>query len=137
MHRAREILFFILLIIFVQFLRSCESEPYKGLRQIESIWVRVDSIHTPSGIKSGVAFPVEFFGPAVNNACCKDCGYVGGATNKNEYLIKVYGNFDLQGKNCSGVMDCSLIWSFPEPGIYYLKIMQPDSSYLVKQINVN
>jgi hypothetical protein len=139
MHASRKIFVLILFITFCQFFKSCESGSYRGLYETEweSVWAKVDSIHIPSEIKSTIPFAMEFFGTIGNNGCCRDCGYIVGSPNNNDFILKIYGNYKLQDKNCSGMMDCSIKMAFPSPGIYTLKIKQPDSTFLVKQITVN
>jgi hypothetical protein len=139
MHAARTILLLILLTSLCQFFRSCESEPYRGLSEHESVWVKIDSIHIPSEIKSRVAYAIECFGTIVNNGCLHDhdCGYIATSGGNNTVIYSVYAHFDFQDRNCTNMMDCSIKMAFPAPGIYNLKIMQPDSTFLVTQITVN
>lgn len=136
MHVTRTMLLLILLITICQVFRSCESGHYKGTAEFESVWVKVDSIHIPSEIKSTIPFAIEFFGTLGNNGC-----YHSGAnirtSSSNDIILKIYGNFYLQAKNCTSMMDYRTVMAIAPAGIYNLKIKQPDNTYLVRQITVN
>jgi hypothetical protein len=127
----------ILTIIFISYiLFSCDSGPYR----LDAYLIKVDSIHLPASINSNTPFDIEFFGTIAGDGCHCFGEFTQSMTN-NDIIVEAWGNYiDYSGK-CPTVMvyltGHKLTMTIPSPGVYNIKIKQPDKTYLTRQITVN
>ena len=128
------LLFLLLSYTAVQFL-SCNKED----GDYDTFTIKVDSIQTPVNIHSGEPFDIKFYGVIGTNGCYEFDRFKTFVSNdiiKIEVIGKKAKNVDvcpafmvyLDGKILTQTIDI--------PGYYYIKIKQPDGSYLKKQILV-
>jgi hypothetical protein len=125
-----------ILIILLITCYSCTEPIQKEYSNLESVWVKVDSLHVPTETKSRTQFNIEFFANLGYNRCYHLGGMIMTGSGNNIF-IKVYGSFDYQSYKCSNLMVFRSHMALDPPGIYNLIIKQPDSTFLVRQIIVN
>ena len=130
---------FIKLLIVVTFfyvLYSCKGGPY----QVKDFLIKVDSIQVPNAVASNTPFEIAFFGTVGVNGCFHFEAFRQNFNN-NDIYIEAWGSLDYQATVCPTVMvyleGRKLSLTIPAPGIYNLKIKQPDANPLIKQITVN
>lgn len=115
---------------------SCRGGPY----QVKEFVIKVDSIHLPGVVTSNTPFDIAFFGTVGNNGCFRFEAFRQ-SFNKNDIYIEAWGSLDYQATVCPTVMvyleGRKLTMTIPAPGIYSLKIKQPDANPLIKYITVN
>jgi hypothetical protein len=84
-------------------------------------------------------FDIDFFGTIGANGCYS-FGSFKRSQVKNDIIIETWGKYDKKAVVCPTVMvyltGHKETLSIPDPGIYNIKIRQPDNTYLVKQINI-
>ncbi len=126
---------FLPLITLVCFLLSCHGGPYK----VESFLIKVDSIHVPIALISNTPFDIDFFGTIGTDGCHSFVGF-NHTLNNQEIMIEAMGSYDYQADLCPTVMvylnGHKLNMTVPIPGIYIIKIKQPDNTSLLKEITV-
>ena len=127
---------FSIIITICLIVTSCLSDSYTHTEYL----VLVDSIHAPAIVTANVPFDIEFFGTIGTNGCCNFNGF-----NQNisdtDVSIRVSAVYDDKAKSCPTVMvyldGRKFNTSIPNRGTYIIKIIQPNSSTLDKQITVN
>jgi hypothetical protein len=122
--------------LFCCILFSCNGGPY----QVKEFLIKVDSIHVPNVVSSNTPFDIAFFGTVGDNGCFRFEAFRQNFNN-NDIYIEAWGSLDYQATVCPAVMvyldGRKLSLTIPEPGIYNLKLGQPDANPLIKQITVN
>jgi hypothetical protein len=129
-----------LLILFVFFLTSGLFSCHSGPAEVEFFLVKVDSINVPNEIVSNTPFEIDFVGTVGTNGC-NQFELFKNSINGNDILIEAWGSVNVSAGKCPAVMvyltGHKLSVTVPAPGDYTIKIKQPDSNILTKQIKVN
>jgi hypothetical protein len=133
MHSIKTI-FFLLLVAFCRILQSCSSK--SSVTNESTVMLKIDSVNVPATIKTNIPFQIEFFSTSGNNGCYFSGGSTF-ATHDNDLIFRIYGIFSSQTKSCPDIIGYSYNMNLSLPGLYNIKIKQPDSTFLVKQITVN
>jgi len=124
----------ILPLIICQFLGSCKSGP-AGNDEI-TVMLKIDSIRVPSAIKTTTPFQIKFFSTPGSNGCYNS-GASSYASHDYDLIFRIYGIFGSQTGSCPTTIDYSYYLNLSLPGVYNIRVKQPDSTFLVKQITVN
>jgi hypothetical protein len=130
-------IFLSIMVITICFIiNSCLGESYIH----EEFLIKVDSIHVTDTAASNVPFDIEFFGTIGLDGCYYFTRYYQ-TSNNNDIIIEAWGSYDNKDRKCPAVKVTldghTYNTTIPHPGIYNIKVTQPDYSYLVKQITVN
>jgi hypothetical protein len=124
------------LTVIFYFLFACNGSPYK----VKQFMIQVDSIHVPSVVHANTPFEIAFFGTVGTSGCFSFETFTQ-SFNNNDVYIEVWGSLDYQASVCPAVMvyldGRKLSVTITSAGIYTIRINQPDSNPLVKQITVN
>jgi hypothetical protein len=115
---------------------SCEPKPdYQP--PYEPFLIKVDKIEVPISLSSNVAFDISFFG-IIGNGCDSFLKFEKSQSN-NEILISVWGNHYIGPNPCTDILMNlreKLNYIIGSPGVYVIKVKQPDDTYLEKQITI-
>lgn len=134
--------FFKILFVLLPFLlfTSCERKPdYEPDYEpaYEAFLIKVDKIEIPNSLSSNVPFDISFFG-IIGDGCYSFLKFEKSKSN-NEILISVWGNHYIGPNPCTAILINlreKLNYIIETPGVYLIKIKQPDNTYLEKQITV-
>jgi hypothetical protein len=133
---CKSLFLFIMIITICFIISSCLSDSYTH----EEFLIKVDSIHLADTTTSNTPFDIEFFGTIGWDGCYSFSGF-NQTFNNNDIIIEALGSYDNKDRKCPSVMVSldghKLNATIPHPGIYNIKVAQPDNSSLVKQITVN
>jgi len=136
-------LFFKILFVLLPFLliTSCEHKPDNkpdDKPEYTEFLIKVDKIEISNSLSSNVPFEISFFG-IIGNGCDSFLKFEKSKSN-NEILISVWGNHYIGPNPCTDILINlreKLNYIIETPGVYIIKIKQPDNTYLEKQITVN
>ena len=136
MSRTKSFMKQLSVVTFFCILYSCKGSSY----QVKEFMIKVDSIQVPNVVASNTPFDIAFFGTVGNNGCFSFEAFRQNFNN-NDIYIEAWGNLDYQATVCPAVMvylnGRKLGITISVPGIYNLKIGQPDANPLIKRITVN
>jgi hypothetical protein len=135
MKSLKSIYIIALLSAFCFFIDSCHSGPY----EINSFLIKVDSINVPSSIHSNTPFDIKFFGTIGTNGCYDFLDFYQ-TENDNEIAIEAWGTLNYQAKVCPTNMvyldGRTKSVTITNPGIYYIRIKNPRSNDIHRQVTV-
>lgn len=136
MKPKQPIIFLLTACSFCLILFSCHNELYTP----DSFIIKVDSIHVPHVITSKNPFDIELFGIIGTDGCHSFSQYIY-SLGSNCLRIEALGNYDYRAGLCPAIMvyldGHKLNVTIPLPGIYTIKIREPDYTFLTRQITVN
>jgi hypothetical protein len=136
MRRIKSFIQLMSVVTLFCYLYSCNGGPY----QVKQFLIKVDSIQVPGVVTSNTPFDIAFFGTVGNNGCFRFEAFRQNFNN-NDIYIEAWGSLDYPATVCPAVMvyldGRKLSMTVTSPGIYNLKIEQPDANPLIKQITVN
>lgn len=127
-------LLLLLIGLFITF--SCDH----STNRFEAFLIKVDSISIPQAISSGTPFNIGFFG-TIGGDGCHTFKEFKQTSESNNIILEAWGNLDVQSTACTTVMmflgGRSMPLTIQTPGVYNLKVKQPDNTFLIRQITVN
>ena len=126
----------IVISVFSFLLVTCSLET----KSTQPYLIRIDSLKVPDAITSKVQFEVSLFGTIGPNGCYSFEKFYYYATPQNEVIIEVWGRYQYDGTTCTGstvYLNEKIELTISLPGVYTIKVLKPDSNYLVKEITVN
>jgi hypothetical protein len=126
----------IILSVFSFLIAACSFDT----KTTQSYLIQTDSIRVPDVITANVLFQVRFFGTIGPNGCYSFEKIYSYPNSENVISLEVWGIYYYDGTACTGsvkYLDEKADLTITSPGTYTLKILQPDFSYLEKQITVN
>ena len=136
MKKIKSVFLFMLVITICLFLRSCLSEPYT----YGDFLIKVDSIHIPDTITLNIPFDIKFFG-IIGFDGCHSFKTFNQTVKNNDIMIETWGSYENKNGLCPAVMvyldGQKLNMTFHTPGIYNIKIIEPDNTSFMRQITVN
>lgn len=114
---------------------SCEEKDDNADRFL----IKVDSIQAPSEATMNIPFTIAFFGTVGTNGCYSFSDIVMNHSGHN-IDIETWGKFNNPGGACPAVMvyldGLTVNISIDYPGIYKIRIKQPDGSFIEKELTV-
>ena len=123
-----------LLLIVSLSSKSCVDDP-----DYVAFLIKVDSIQIPIEIKANVPFDIVFYGTIGTNGCYSFREFYEYEAN-NEIVIEAWGNLQYDAKVCPTVMvyldGIKKRTTINQTGTYILRIKQPRSADILKQIIV-
>lgn len=133
MHSKKTITGLISVIILMYFLGSCSLK----VKTVEPYLIQVDSIIAPDTVTPKTIFDIRLLGIIGPNSCYsleKAYSYV---NDQNEIIIEVRGRYQYEGVTCAEAvvyLDTKIETNVPKSGIYTIKALQEDNSYLEKKL---
>jgi hypothetical protein len=101
--------------------------------------IKVDSIHCPDSVISNASFDIEFFGIIGFNGCYSFKTFNQRLAD-NDITIEAWGTYDSNAGICPAALVTldgqKLSMSLFTPGLYRIKISEPDMTIIVKSIVV-
>jgi hypothetical protein len=135
MKALKSILLFMVIIMLGYSLRSCLNDSYS----YSDFMIKVDSIHVADTVTLNTPFDIEFFGIIGFNGCCSFKTFNQSITD-NDITIEAWGVFENKNGICPTVLvfldGQKVNMTIRLPGIYNIKIRQPDNSSIVRKITV-
>lgn len=122
--------------ILIGCLTNCSRE-YKAYYREYLIFV--DSIKVPDNINSGIPFHIEFYGTISVTGCS---GFSHFSTNLSDTVlyIEAWKWLEISAVACPAIIvkldGETLEYQLDVPGSYQIKILQPDFSFLIENIEV-
>jgi hypothetical protein len=115
---------------------SCSREPY----QVKQFLIQVDSIDVPVALNINKSFDIAFYGTIGTNGCFRFEAF-NQTFNNYEIYLEAWGSYNYQATVCPSVMvyldGRKMTLTLTDPGIYTIRIKQPDGKPLIKEITVN
>jgi len=136
MKKIKSLISLLVIITSCYLLISCHTESHTSY----SFLIKVDSIHVPQNITSKTPFEIDFFGFIGPDGCYSFKKFYQTMTSNNDIEVEAWGLYQTDSNVCLTVMvylNGHLNMTISAPGIYNLKIKQPDNNYLEKQLTVN
>lgn len=130
------VLVFSFLVVTSLLFKSFHSGPV----ELNPFLVKVDSIRMPSVITANMPFDIEFYGTIGTNGCYDFLDFYQ-TQSDNEITIEVWGTVDSEANVCPAVMvyldGRKKSVTIPKAGSYVIRIKQPRSLDIQKNITVN
>jgi len=133
MHSKETIAELISVIILICFLGSCSLDT----KTVEPYLIQVDSVMAPDTVTPRTVFDIRLYGIVGPNSCYsleKAYCYV---TDTKEIQIEVRGRYQYDGITCAQAvvyLDTKVETNVPSPGIYTIKVLKQDNSYIEKKL---
>jgi hypothetical protein len=122
--------------IILGFMFSCEDP---NAPDYEYFAIKVDSVKTPEIILVNETFEIQLFGLIAYSGCSQFSEFKTEKQGEN-IIIEAWGKHNKNAKICPGVVVYlqkeKLLYRISAKGNYTLKIKQPDSTFLLKEILV-
>lgn len=133
MKKAGVLIAFILVLYWTGSLSSCKQE-----NEYDYFLIKIDSVYIPDSVILNETFQIKLFGFIGHNGCHSFNEFV--LKRENQVVnIEAWGKVKANPGICSDQMiylkDEKLKYKLDKPGIYTIKIKQPDGSYLEHQIS--
>jgi hypothetical protein len=133
MHSKKTIAGLITVIILLFYLGSCSLDT----KTVEPYLIQVDSVMAPDTVTPRTVFDIRLYGIVGPNSCYsleKAYCYV---SDTKEILIEVRGRYMYEGVACAQVvvyLDNKVETNVPSAGIYTIKVLKQDNTYLEKKL---
>ena len=133
MHSKETIAELISVIILICFLGSCSLDT----KTVEPYLIQVDSIAAPDTVNPKTIFEIRLYG-IVGPSSCYSLEKVYCFVNDQKMItVEARGNYRYEGIACAeGVvyLDTKVETNVPTSGIYTIKVLKQDNSYLEKKL---
>jgi hypothetical protein len=133
MYSKKTIAGVISVIILIFIFGSCSLDT----KTIEPYLIQVDSIMAPDTVAPKTVFDIKLYGIVGPNGCYSLEKAYCFVTNDKNISIEVRGTYRYDGKSCpEGIvkLDTKVETNVPTTGIYTIKILKQDNSYLEKKL---
>jgi len=133
MHLKRTFTGVISVILFTIYLGSCSFDT----KTVEPYMIQVDSIAAPDTVSPKVIFEIRLYGIIGPSSCYSLEKVYVFVTEQKEITVEARGTYRYDGTPCAeGVvyLDTSVETNVPASGIYTIKTLQQDNTYLEKKL---
>jgi hypothetical protein len=133
MHSKRTIAGLISVIILMYFLGSCSMK----VKTIEPYLIQVDSIIAPDTVTPKSVFDIRLLGIVGPSSCYsleKAYCYL---NDEKEFIVEVRGRYLYEGVACADAvvyLDTKIETNAPSSGIYTIKVLRQDYTYMEKKL---
>lgn len=133
MHSKKNIAGLISVVILTCFLGSCSLDS----KTVEPYLIQVDSIMAPDTVNPKTVFDIRLYGIVGPSSCYSlEKAYVY-VTDQKEIQIEVRGRYQYDGVACAQAvvyLDTKVETNVPSSGIYTIKVLKQDNSFLEKKL---